>query len=59
MKLFKNVFGVKIENKPFFQTCLNTWRIARYENGKLERVYENKKFKTYTDCLRECNLKKI
>lgn len=54
MKGFTNVFGTKIENKPFFQTCLNTWRIARFENGELERVYEIKGFKTYEECLKEC-----
>ena len=54
MKAFTNVFGTKIEHKPFFQTCLNTWRIARFENGELERVYETKGFKTYEECLKEC-----
>ena len=54
MESFTNVFGIKIEKKPFFQTCLNIWRVARFENGELERVYENKGFKTYEECLKEC-----
>jgi len=54
MKTFKNIFGTKIEHKPFFQTCLNTWRVARFEDGELETVYEGKAFKTYEECLKEC-----
>jgi len=54
MKAFTNVFGVEIQHKPFFQTCLNTWRVARFENGQLDRVYETKGFKTYHECLKEC-----
>ena len=55
MKNFTNLFGIKIEHKPFFQTCLNTWRIARFENGEIQAVYENKGFKTFEECLIECN----
>jgi hypothetical protein len=55
MKTFTNIFGVKIEHKPFFQNCLKIWRVARYENGELETVYENKGFETYKECLKECN----
>ena len=54
MKTFKNIFGTKIEHKPFFQTCLNTWRVARFEDGELETVYEGKAFKTHEECLKEC-----
>ena len=36
MKTYTNIFGTKISHKPFYQTSLNTWRIARYENDKLD-----------------------
>lgn len=54
MTTFTNIFGTKIDYKPFFQSCLNTWRVARFENGELESVYENKGFKTEKECLKEC-----
>ncbi len=50
MTTFINIFGTKIEYKPFFQTCLNIWRIARYENDKLDIVYENKAFQSKKEC---------
>ena len=40
MKTYTNIFGTKISHKPFYQTSLNTWRIARYENDKLDMVLE-------------------
>ena len=54
MKTFTNVFGTKIENKPFFQTCLNTWRVARFENNELFQVFESKGYKSYDECLKAC-----
>jgi len=54
MTSFTNVFEVEIENKPFYQESVGTWRVARYENGELERVYENKGFETEAECLAEC-----
>lgn len=54
MQAFTNIFGTKIENKPFYQTCIKTWRVARYEDGELDMVYENKQFETYESCLEEC-----
>lgn len=47
---FTNIFGTKIEHKPFLQTCLNIWRIARYEDDKLYIVYENKGFQSEEEC---------
>ena len=47
---FKNIFGTKIEYKPFLQTSLNVWRIARYEDEKLDIVYENKAFQSKEEC---------
>jgi hypothetical protein len=55
MKPFTNIFGTKIENKPFFHSACNVWRVARYEDGEIDISYENLGFKTYEDCLRECN----
>ena len=54
MKAFTNVFGTKIEHKPFYQTVLKTWRVARFENGELEQVYEGVGFKTKEKCLQDC-----
>lgn len=54
MKAFTNTFGIKIEYRPFFQECLNTWRVARFENGELFSVNESKGFKTEKECLKEC-----
>lgn len=54
MKSFTNLFGTKIEKRPFFQECLNTWRVSRFENGELFTVYENKGFSTKEECLIEC-----
>ena len=51
MRTFTNIFGTKITNKPFYQSSLDTWRIARYENGKLDMVFENKYFLTKKDCI--------
>jgi hypothetical protein len=55
MRAFTNLFGVKIEHKPFFQSCLKIWRVARYENGELERVYEINGFESYEECLKSIN----
>ena len=49
---FTNSIGVKVEYKPFYQTCLKLWRIARYENGQLETVLEHKEFLTKESCLK-------
>jgi len=54
MEAFTNVFGTKIEHRPFFQTCLGVWRVARYENNELFEVYEQREFKTKKQCLRAC-----
>jgi hypothetical protein len=55
MKSFTNIFGTKIEHKPFFQSACNVWRVARYEDGKIDISYENVAFETYEDCLQACN----
>ena len=55
MKSFKNVFGQVIEYKPFFQNSLNVWRVARFEDNEIDVVFENKGFKNYEECLKECN----
>jgi len=54
MKAFANWNGIEIEHRPFFQSCLNTWRVARYENGEFQTSYENIGFETYEECLKEC-----
>lgn len=54
MKSFKNVFGQVIEYKPFFQNSLNVWRVARFEDNEIDVVFENKGFKNYQECLKEC-----
>lgn len=52
MKTYTNIFGTKISHKPFYQTSLNTWRIARYENDKLDMVLEDdKSFSTKKECM--------
>jgi len=48
---FINVFGIKITHKPFYQKSVNTWRVARYEDEKLDMVYENRSFATVRDCM--------
>jgi hypothetical protein len=55
MTAFTNLFGVKIEYKPFFQSCLSIWRVARYEHGELEQVCEIKGFDSYEECLKSIN----
>lgn len=55
MKPFVNIFGLKIEHKPFFHTALKVWRVARYENNELDVVYEQRAFKNYEKCLKACN----
>jgi len=57
MKTFTNIFGTKITNKPFYQRSLNTWRIARYENDKLDMVFEDKSFLTKKECIKQLILK--
>ncbi len=52
MKTFTNLFGTKITYRPFFQKSINTWRIARYENNKLDMVFENSSFNTFDSCLK-------
>tara|TARA_R110002110_G_scaffold19187_5_gene80021 strand:- start:218 stop:730 length:513 start_codon:yes stop_codon:yes gene_type:complete len=54
MKAFTNWNGIQIEHRPFFQSCLKLWRVARYENGEFYTSYENIGFETYEDCLKEC-----
>ena len=54
MKTFTNIFGTKIENKPFFHTACKVWRVARYENNELDFVYESESFKTEKECLKSC-----
>jgi len=54
MKTFTNIFGKKIENKPFFHTACKVWRVARYENNELDFIYENESFKTEKECLKSC-----
>tara|TARA_R110000744_G_scaffold22181_3_gene57112 strand:+ start:596 stop:766 length:171 start_codon:yes stop_codon:yes gene_type:complete len=55
MKNFTNLFGIKVQLKPFFQSSLNTWRIARFENEELQSVNEKRRFNTFKECLIECN----
>jgi len=55
MKAFKNIFGTQIENKPFYHTACNVWRVARFENNELDTVNENVGYKSYEECLIECN----
>jgi hypothetical protein len=50
MKSFTNIFGTKIQHKPFFQSSSKTWRIARYENEKLDIVFESLGFSTELEC---------
>tara|TARA_R100001463_G_scaffold42546_8_gene89103 strand:+ start:169 stop:501 length:333 start_codon:yes stop_codon:yes gene_type:complete len=53
MNTYTNIFGTKISHKPFYQASLNTWRIARYENDKLDRVFEDKSFLTKEECMQQ------
>lgn len=55
MKAFTNIFGTRIEHKPFFQTSCNLWRVARFENNELDMVKESLGYESYDDCLIECN----
>jgi hypothetical protein len=55
MKAFKNIFGTQIENKPFYHTACKVWRVARFENNELDTVNENVGYKSYEECLIECN----
>lgn len=55
MKAFTNIFGTQIENKPFFHTACNVWRVARFEDNELYSVNENTEYQTYDECLTECN----
>jgi len=51
MKNFTNVFGTEISYKPFYQTALNLWRVARFENNNLDLVVESDgQFKSQEDC---------
>ena len=51
MKDFTNLFGTKIEFKPFYQSSVRLWRVARYENGELDRVNESQGFKSEKECV--------
>lgn len=51
MQNFTNIFGTKVTHKPFYQSSLDTWRVARYEDGELDIVFENKYFLTEKDCI--------
>ena len=51
MQNFTNIFGTKVTHKPFYQSSLGTWRVARYEDGELDIVFENKYFLTEKDCI--------
>jgi hypothetical protein len=50
MKAFTNIYGTLIEHRPLLQSCLNVWRVARFEDGELDFVYENKAFKSSKEC---------
>ena len=50
MRNFTNVFGTVITHKPFFHNAANVWRVARFEDGELDIVFENKGFKTEDAC---------
>ena len=55
MKAFTNIFGTRIEHKPFFHTACSLWRIARFEGNELHSVKETVGYKTYGECLNQCN----
>ena len=55
MKSFTNLFGTKVDYKPFLQTSLNVYRVARFENNELDIVFENKSFKSLKKCKIACN----
>jgi hypothetical protein len=55
MKAFTNIFGTRIENKPFFHTACDVWRVARFEDNELDMVNERTGYKTYEECLTACN----
>lgn len=55
MKTFTNIFGTRIEHKPFYHTACNVWRVARYENNEFYTSYENVGYNSYEECLIECN----
>lgn len=50
MRNFTNVFGTEVAYKPFYQTVLNVWRVARFEDGELDVVFENKGFESEKSC---------
>ena len=54
MTSFTNWSGNQITYKPFFQNSLNVWRIARYEDGELDMVYEQISFDNEDDCMLAC-----
>lgn len=55
MEAFTNVFGTQIEYKPFYHTACKVWRVARFEDNKLDMVNENIGYESYEDCSIECN----
>ena len=55
MKSFTNLFGTKVDYRPFLQTSLNVYRVARFENNELDIVFENKSFKSLEKCKIACN----
>ena len=50
-----NIFGQKIQYKPFYQTCLKVWRKALFVDGELDIVFESKQFSNRSECQKECD----
>lgn len=54
MKSFTNIFGIKIEYKPFYNNAEGVWYTARYEDNELDMVLELREFDNKFDCAQDC-----
>lgn len=55
MKSIINIFGTKIEYKPFYNNAERVWYSARFEDGELDMVFDLREFETKFECELDCH----